>query len=187
MAGEIKDMTGKVFGDLEVLDMAPRDQWKQGEAFWICRCTCGSLTTVRGANLRRGSTKSCGCANRKALAAANVERHLNGLPAGAVRRTHGESRSPTYWCWAMMKQRCLNPANANFRWYGGRGISIHKPWITSYEAFRSDMGEKPTGLTLDRIDPDGDYTPANTRWASWAEQLEWGHRRKPYELFQLRS
>lgn len=69
-----------------------------------------------------------------------------------------------------MLQRCLNPNSDNYRWYGGRGITICLEWIDSFDAFLADMGERPTGMTLDRINPDGNYEPGNVRWATPKEQ-----------------
>jgi len=73
--------------------------------------------------------------------------------------------TPTYAAWQGMKQRCLNPLNPGYKNYGGRGIKICDRWINSFENFVSDLGEKPHGAYLDRVNNDGDYEPSNVRWA----------------------
>lgn len=81
----------------------------------------------------------------------------------------GPRRTPTYISWASMRQRCLNPRHRFFWCYGGRGIGICAEWA-SFERFYADMGRRPKGKTLDRIDPDGDYSPGNCRWATILQQ-----------------
>jgi hypothetical protein len=113
-------------------------------------------------SLRNGASKSCGCWKAEV--------------AGNMKRTHGMSDTPIYESWTAMRQRCLNPHWPDFHNYGGRGISICDSWA-SFERFFQDMG--PTfqpGLTLDRIDNNGNYEPSNCRWTTYAEQNR-NHRR----------
>jgi len=84
--------------------------------------------------------------------------------------------SPTYKTWAGMKRRCLNPKNKDFQFYGGRGIEVCETWL-EFPNFLADMGEKPEGLTLERIDNDGNYEPRNCKWASQKDQIA---NRRPY-------
>lgn len=83
--------------------------------------------------------------------------------------THGKSKTPEYHAWVNMKDRCLNPKHKQYKDYGGRGIQICERWL-KLENFFKDMGERPSGLTLDRINNDGNYEPSNCKWATWKEQ-----------------
>lgn len=150
--GHRMDLTGQQFGRLTVERLHAVEK---GRAVWACRCICGNETVVKAGNLRRGSTSSCGCYRREVSA--------------LHRETHGLTRSPTYLTWVAMLQRCENPEATSFEHYGGRGITVCPEWH-DFEAFLSDMGLRPEGRTLDRIDPNGNYEKSNCRWATSVEQ-----------------
>lgn len=145
------DLTGHRYGRWSVLRKAEK-KGKHGEIYWWCRCDCGTHREVVGSTMRDGRNTSCGCASR--------ERSFK----------HGMERTPTYNTWAQMKSRCQNPKNRWFHRYGGRGIKVCD-WWQDFANFYADMGEKPEGLTLDRMDNDRDYEPGNCRWVARKEQI----------------
>ena len=148
------DLTGMRFGRLTATGQSERKS--NVGALWECLCDCGRTTVVNSLKLRRGKTKSCGCYRDERIA--------------AVSKTHGMSnKTRTYKTWKEMRQRCNNPNNDKWKWYGGRGIRICSRWDI-FEAFLQDMGERPEGMTLDRVDNDGDYEMSNCVWASHKDQ-----------------
>jgi len=122
-----------------------------------CLCDCGELYNVRGDMLRNGSMYQCKkCRYENSKLTKHGQRKANDT-------------SPTYESWKGMRNRCLNPKNYDYKNYGGRGIMVCERW-TVFENFFADMGERPEGMTLDRIDNDGHYEPSNCKWSTYKEQ-----------------
>jgi len=146
-------------------DSIPGTRWTiVGEPEWDERrrrrvpvqCMCGTTRRVRAEKLHDGRSRSCGC----------LARELN-----AARMTkHGWSRTPEYRTWQDMIQRCTNPQAERYADYGARGITVCQRWLSSFENFLADMGGRPAGLSLDRIEVNGHYDPSNCRWATRSEQ-----------------
>lgn len=155
--GAFIDLTNKRFGRLLVLKRVPRN--KRG-AYWKCRCDCGNEIITKSRSLITGQTRSCGC----------LQKEIAGKLGASFPGTHKMSKSPVYKTWYGMKQRCLNSHDKKYRLYGGRGIRVCPRWRYSFENFFEDMGERPIGLTIDRINPDGNYEPDNCRWATALQQ-----------------
>lgn len=138
------DLEGKVFGSLTAI----RAVNHKGFRSWLCECVCATTHTVHTRSLMSGKTTSCGC----------------------TRRTrNGKSHTPTYQSWANMRKRCLNEKDRAYTNYGGRGIEVCDRWH-DFENFLADMGERPTGLTLERKDNGKGYEPSNCVWATRTEQ-----------------
>lgn len=139
----LKDLTGKTFGRLTVLARAENNG---RVVMWSCYCACGNKTTVRGINLKCGTTKSCGCLQKESITKL------------------GMSSTKIYGVWSSMKARCDNPNGMGYKNYGGRGISYEKSWET-FTGFYKDMFKGyEEGLTLERIDVNGDYCRNNCTW-----------------------
>lgn len=154
----VRDLTGQRFGKLTVLKREPKDNPR---AFWRCRCDCGQSTVKMGKYLTNGDTGSCGCDQRAMRARGN--------PKYGDMIAHFDHMRE-YHIWRGMKSRCYTKSASNYRFYGAKGVTVHEPWRESFQNFYRDMGPCPSNFTLDRIDPFGNYEPANCRWLSWDEQ-----------------
>jgi hypothetical protein len=164
---------GERIGRLTVIEIAKLTE--QGR-WYRCRCDCGNEITVRGASLARENTRSCGCLKREQTAAMGRNSAIHG-------HTVNKKPTPTFNSWSSMRDRCRRRKAAAYPNYGGRGIKVCDRWADSFENFLADMGERPAGTSLDRIDPLGNYEPGNCRWATAQEQSR--NRRKTDEIIAL--
>lgn len=152
--GKIKDLNGLIFSRWTVLEFSHIDQ--KNKAVWLCKCECGTERAVSSHSLNKGDSKSCGCLMKEAVSAAH--------------KTHGLSKTKLHEKWRNMLSRCQNDKDPSYLHYGGRGISVSDRWQV-FENFYTDNKEyESAGLSLDRIDVNGNYEQENCRWTTMKVQ-----------------
>jgi hypothetical protein len=147
-----KDIKGQRFQRLTVIEEDITHQ--STSAYWRCICDCGILSIVRGASLRNGTVRSCGC----------LMRDVN-----SARRKHGLCNTKEYRAYINAKSRCENPDATHYKNYGGRGIAFR---FSSFEEFYKELGNRPSAKhSVERIDVNGNYEPGNVMWADKSRQM----------------
>ncbi len=149
---------GEKYERLEIIEF---DKKKGLHYYWICKCSCGKVKSIRYSHLKDGGTKSCGCLIREITSKRST--------------THGHSvggnRTSEYRSWEAMISRCTNINSTDYARYGEKGITVCERWLESFENFIEDIGFKPTKFhSIDRINNEGDYKPGNCKWSTKKEQ-----------------
>ena len=153
---QIKDIRGQRFGRLLVESFDDNSRPKYVK--WVCKCDCGKLISVLGRDLRTGNTESCGCLHVEQLIARSKKNAKHN------QSTVIKGSQTVYRIWVGMRSRCRNSNNPNYKYYGAKGITVCERW-DSFEAFLEDMGPRPIGFSIDRIDVKKGYYKENCRWA----------------------
>lgn len=154
---------GETFNRLTIICIEPK---QDGKTMVKCACDCGSVITHSYYQIAWGHKKSCGCINRS----FSANKTINGKAVGNS-SIHGMANTRIYSIWKNMKERCRNKNKSNYKYYGGRGISVCDKWINSFKNFYEDMGDPTTNKhSIDRINTNGNYEPNNCKWSTQSEQ-----------------
>jgi len=170
------DITGTKFNKLTAISFSHK-AGSQKKAKWLFKCECGGEKIIDKWRVMGNYTKSCGCLMRAGQERFIKNSTTHGLSGGR------KNRKPEYGIWRGIKRRCLKSNDAGYKNYGGRGIKICDRWKDSFLNFWMDMGERPSKkYSIDRIDNNGNYEPANCRWAT---RLEQGRNKRGLRLITI--
>lgn len=160
-----EDITGQKFHRLTALEFSHKGKGR--ETYWVFECECGNIKVLNKANVKKGSTKSCGCLKKEQ---DNINLNRNGSEPTKY-DSKGLSNHPLYHKWMDMKRRCYNVNHSQYKYYGGRGIEMCEDWLYSFQAFFnwSINNGWENGLEIDRINNDGNYEPNNCRYITHKE------------------
>jgi len=164
-------MIGQIFGRLTVLEYAGTNKHRAKR--YLCECVCGTRKVINGEELRNGRTVSCGCFNREI-----VSRTHRG--SGNFNFKHGGKGTPLYSTWRGIVGRCCDPKNISYPHYGAKGITVCPEWRSDFGAFRewAIKAGWAEGLSIDRIDSNGNYSPSNCQWISRSENIAKSNRER---------
>lgn len=145
------DLSNQKYGRWTVLEYA-------GHSLWKCKCECGTISCIDSYSLRSGNSSSCGCKTKEM--------------ASKTHKKHGFAGSRLYRIYYKMKERCYRPENDNYKYYGGRGITICAEWLKDFSVFAkwAMANGYADNLTIDKIDNEKGYSPDNCRWITIQEQ-----------------
>ena len=163
----LKDYSGQKWNRLEAVSFVERDlRWADHK--WLFKCDCGKDHIAGISQVRKGQTKSCGCALIDALVERNVTHGLSG------------NHPRAYKIWKGIRQRCMNPNNGSYSDYGGRGIMVCERW-EDFAAFLADMGDPPNGFSIERENVNGNYQPSNCSWQ--ANKVQANNKRSNHAIY----